>query len=287
MSRQRQQGEETFGLSKIVGSALDDTQLWAALIAEAEAFAKSEPMLRPYLNDVVLRHGDFASALGAQLSNTIFNESFDRHFLAMLHFQAVSDDPSIVAASSRDLRAFNERDPAAETVLFPFLYQKGFQAVQWHRIAHWLWNLGRRQIALLLQARTAQVLAVDIHPAATIGGGFFMDHATGVVIGETAVVGDNVSMLHAVTLGGTGKDSGDRHPKIRDDVLLGAGVKVLGNIEVGRGAKVGAGSVVVSDVPPWSTVVGVPAQVVGTNSQESSPAVEMDQRLPGSANYCI
>lgn len=287
MSKQRRQGEKTFGQHKIVGNALEDSQLWADLIAEAEDYAKSEPMLRPYLNEVVLRHRDFASALGAQLSNTLFNESFDRHSLAMLHFEAVSNDPSIVATGARDLRTFYSRDPAAEAALFPFLYQKGFHAVQWHRIAHWLWNQGRRQIALHLQARAAQVLAVDIHPAATIGGGVFMDHATGVVIGETAVVGNDVSMLHEVTLGGTGKDNGDRHPKVRDGVLLGAGVKVLGNVEVGRGAKVGAGSVVVSDVPSFSTVVGVPAKVVGTNSRETSPAVEMDQSLPESANYCI
>ena len=161
---------------------------------------------------------------------------------------------------------------------FPFLFFKGFHALQAYRLAHWLWNEKRRHLALYLQTRVSDLFAVDIHPAARIGSGIMMDHATGIVIGETAVVEDNVSMLHAVTLGGTGKEAGDRHPKIRTGVLIGAGAKILGNIEIGKGARVAAGSVVLQNVPPCKTVAGVPAKVIG-DSGCAEPAREMDQML--------
>jgi serine O-acetyltransferase len=185
-----------------------------------------------------------------------------------------------VRDAAHDLTAIGARDPAAVgDLLTPFLHYKGFHALSVHRVAHRLWQQGRQAVAHVLQARVSQVLGVDIHPAARFGHGVFIDHATGVVIGETAVVGNDVSILQGVTLGGTGKEAGDRHPKVRDGVLLGAGAKVLGNVVIGRGAKVGAGSVVLRDVPPCATVAGVPARIVGW-CQDAIPALAMDHRLP-------
>ena len=196
-----------------------------------------------------------------------------------LHRTAATNDPAIIAAAAADLEAIRTRDPAAEGYLTPFLYYKGFHALQWHRVGHRLWRERRRQLAYFLQSRVSQALAVDIHPGARVGCGVFIDHGTGVVIGQTSVIGDDVSMLHEVTLGGTGKEQGDRHPKVRDGVLLAAGAKILGNIEIGRASKVGAGSVVLKNVPARATVAGVPARVVGT-SRGTVPAWEMDQSLP-------
>ncbi len=178
----------------------------------------------------------------------------------------MAEDPAIVAAAVADLIAIRTRDPAAETHLTPFLYYKGFHALQWRRIGHRLWRDDRRDLARFLQSRVSEVFAVDIHPAVPVGRRLFIDHGTGLVVGETAVIGDDVSILHEVTLGGTGKERGDRHPKVRDGVLLCAGAKVLGNVEIGRDAKVGAGSVVLHDVPAGSTVAGVPARVVAWSS---------------------
>ena len=172
-------------------------------------------------------------------------------------------EPAIVESAIEDIRAIYTRDPAVTNYLNVLVHFKGFQAVQVHRMAHYLWQQGRQQLALFLQSRNSETFAVDIHPAATIGKGVMFDHATGIVVGETAVIEDNVSVLQNVTLGGTGNESGDRHPKIRQGVMLGSGAKVLGNIEIGEGSKVGAGSVVLNDVPPHVTVVGVPAKVVG------------------------
>jgi serine O-acetyltransferase len=177
-----------------------------------------------------------------------------------------------------DIRATLERDPATEHALVPFLWFKGYHAISLHRLAHTLWKAGRRDLATHLQSLMSEHLAVDIHPAARFGVGILLDHATGFVAGETAVVGDNVSFLHAVTLGGTGKARGDRHPKIRSGVLVGAGAKILGNITVGEGAKIGAGSVVLKDVPPHTSVAGVPAVVIGRTSVDA-PALDMDHSL--------
>jgi serine O-acetyltransferase len=171
-----------------------------------------------------------------------------------------------------------ERDPATEHALIPFLWYKGFHAISLHRLAHSLWKSGRRELATHLQSLMSEHLAVDIHPAASFGVGILLDHATGFVAGETAVVGDNVSFLHEVTLGGTGKARGDRHPKIRSGVLIGAGAKILGNITVGEGAKIGAGSVVLKDVAPHTSVAGVPAVVIGRTSVDA-PALDMDHSL--------
>jgi serine O-acetyltransferase len=189
---------------------------------------------------------------------------------------AFATDPSIVRSTEADVGAVMMRDPACLSYVQPFLYYKGFAALQAHRVAHHLWLTGRQMLAFHLQSRVAELLQVDIHPAATLGHGLFMDHATGIVIGETAVVGDNVSMLHNVTLGGTGKEGGDRHPKIGAGVLIGAGAKILGNIRVGDGARVASGSVVLHDVPAGCTVAGIPAKAVGGPCCEN-PADSMDQ----------
>lgn len=177
-----------------------------------------------------------------------------------------------------DIQAVNERDSACCSLVTPLLYFKGFHALQAYRIAHWLWRQGRKPLALFLQNRISSVFAVDIHPAARIGKGIMFDHATGIVIGETAVVEDNVSIMQSVTLGGTGKEAGDRHPKVRKGVLISAGAKILGNIEVGECAKVGAGSVVLKDVPPRSTVAGVPARIIGEN-RCLQPSRDMDHHI--------
>lgn len=191
---------------------------------------------------------------------------------------AFSNDPEILNAAMADIIAVQERDPAVGDFSTPLLYLKGFHALQVHRIANWLWKQNRRPLALYLQNRSSELFAVDVHPAATIGKGIMFDHATGVVIGETAVIEDNVSLLQGVTLGGTGKNCGDRHPKIRQGVMIGAGAKVLGNIEVGVGAKIGAGSVVLEAVPEHTTVAGVPAKIVGHPSC-AMPSLSMDQDI--------
>jgi serine O-acetyltransferase len=196
------------------------------------------------------------------------------------------DEPSIVSSSAYDLEAIFTRDPAATSYVIPFLFYKGFHALQMYRIAHSLWVSGRTVLAYYIQNRMAEIFAVDIHPAAIIGRGVFIDHGTSIVIGETAVIENNVSMLHEVTLGGTGKDIGDRHPKIREGVLIGAGAKILGNIEIGRGAKVGSGSVVLRDVPAHMTVAGVPSRGIG-KADSRKPALSMSHSLPTEADGYI
>jgi serine O-acetyltransferase len=254
-------------------------ELWEELRLEASRAATREEMLRGFLDVAVLRQTNFAAGLGRLLARKLAELSVPVERLEDLAFAAMADEPAIIAAAATDLIAIRTRDPAAESYLTPFLYYKGFHSLQWHRIGHWLWSSGRRDLAHFLQSRVSQVLAVDIHPAVPVGSGVFIDHGTGLVVGETAVIGDDVSILHEVTLGGTGKERGDRHPKVRDGVLLCAGAKVLGNVEIGRNAKVGAGSVVLHDVPPRATVAGVPARIVGWSSG-SVPALEMDQSLP-------
>jgi serine O-acetyltransferase len=195
-------------------------------------------------------------------------------------FEAMhADQPDWSNIVRTDIQAYYDRDPACDRFIMPVLYFKGFHAIQTHRLAHWLWNDGRRDFALYLQSRSSAVFQTDINPAAKMGKGIFIDHATGLVVGETAVIEDNVSMLHGVTLGGTGKAGGDRHPKIRYGVLIGAGAKILGNIEIGHCTKVAAGSVVLNSVPHNKTVAGVPARVVGESGCDQ-PSRQMDQLLP-------
>jgi serine O-acetyltransferase len=220
-------------------------------------------------------------ALSFHLAGKLSTGTLPDMLIRELIDEAFATDPSIVTSIRADLQAVRDRDPAARGFVEPFLNFKGFHAVQSHRVAHWLWQQERLGLATYLQNRISEVFSVDIHPAAKIGKGILVDHGTSVVIGETSVIEDNVSLLHEVTLGGTGKETGDRHPKVRRGVLIGAGAKVLGNVEVGVGAKIAAGSVVLADVPSHTTVAGVPAKVVGRLKIEE-PALEMNQSLSDS-----
>lgn len=252
--------------------------LWEAIRAEASAAAEAEPLLASFLHMTVLRHGTLEDVLAFHLSSKLASPIMDARALMELFREALAAVPAISSAMRADLRACFDRDPACDTYSTPLLYFKGFHAIQCQRVTHWLWKQGRKTLAYFLQNRISEVTGADIHPAARIGQGILLDHGTGVVVGETAVIGNNVSLLQGVTLGGTGKEHGDRHPKIGDGVLIGAGSSILGNINVGACAKVGAGSVVLEDVPPHTTVVGVPARVVGSPSEEM-PALNMDQRV--------
>lgn len=252
--------------------------VWARLFREAEETARAEPLLAGYLHDNVLRHPSLDSALSYFLANKLASHYLGPVALRDVFFESHAASAELRDAVRRDLSAVVERDPAARSLVQPFLYFKGFHALQSYRIAHWLWQNNRQPLALYLQNRISEAFDVDIHPAARIGKGILIDHGTSVVIGETAVVGDDVSMLHEVTLGGTGKESGDRHPKVGKGVLIGAGAKILGNIRIGEGAKIAAGSVVLNEVPPHTTVAGVPAKVVG-KPRTDEPGLQMDQVL--------
>lgn len=252
--------------------------IWQALRADASQLVGAEPVLAPLLRSFILDHASLEDALVELLARKLASAELPVETLRTLAHDALQAEPQIGLLTRADLAAIATRDPAAGSSVNPFLNHKGFHALQAHRIAHWYWGRQRKALAQCLQGRASEVFAVDIHPAAAVGGGVFIDHGTGVVIGETAVVGDNVSILQGVTLGGTGKETGDRHPKIGRGVLLSAGAKVLGNIRIGEGAKVGAGSVVLDEVPPHKTVVGVPARVVGT-PRVDQPALDMDQHI--------
>lgn len=252
---------------------------WDDMRVEAAGVVSRDGILRTFLTATVLAHGSYASALASLLAHKLGSPSIPAERLAELVQTATNEDPAILEAGIADLAAITARDPAATSMLSGFLYYKGFHALAWHRINHWLWGNQRRDLARFMNTRISEVFAIDIHPAVAVGKGVFIDHGTGIVVGETASIGNDVSMLQDVTLGGSGKEHGDRHPKVRDGVLLGAGAKVLGNIELGRFAKVSAGSVVLQDVPPRATVAGVPARIVGW-SGENAPALEMNQGLP-------
>lgn len=252
--------------------------LWEIMCEEARVKANEEPILGSYFHATILNHKSFGSALSFRLASKLDNPMLPTMLIRDVVTEATDDDEEILKAAEIDMLATYARDPACEDLSTPFLFYKGFHALQAYRISHWLWTHGRETMARFFQNQISVTLGVDIHPAAQIGSGLMLDHATGIVVGETAVIDDDVSILHAVTLGGTGKESGDRHPKIRRGVLLAAGCKVIGNIEVGEGAKVGAGSVVLTDVPPGATVAGVPAKIVG-KSTGVMPAHHMDQRL--------
>jgi serine O-acetyltransferase len=252
--------------------------LWELMREEAAVKAAAEPILGSYFHATVLNHKTFASALSFRMASKFDNPMLPTMLVRDVIIEAIEADPEILRAATLDIVAAYTRDPACADLSTPFLFFKGFHALQAHRIAHWLWHMNRRSLAQFFQNQISVTLGVDIHPAAKVGCGIMLDHATGIVVGETAVIEDDVSMLHSVTLGGSGKQSGDRHPKIRRGVLLAAGCKVIGNIEVGAGAKVGAGSVVLHDVPPGVTVAGVPARIVG-RSEGTLPAHEMDQSL--------
>ncbi len=261
-----------------VVTAVGPPPVWAALRNEAQHTSLAEPGLASLMNAVVLSHDALSHALSYQLARKLGDQELRAMSAREICEQAYRADPDLIDAAEADLRAVFERDPACRGYLQPFLFFKGFQALQAYRVAHWLWGQGRETLAFHVQSRTSELFQVDIHPAARVGRGVFVDHATGLVIGETAVVGDEVSMLHGVTLGGTGAKDGDRHPKIGRGVLLGAGAKVLGNIVVGDHAKIAAGSVVLKPVPPHCTAAGVPARLVNCPTC-SEPARTMDQTL--------
>jgi serine O-acetyltransferase len=254
--------------------------VWHRIREEADAAIRAEPLMGGLIHSGVLHHPSFERALAYRLSFKLASPEMSEQILREIADAAHAADPSLGQAARADIVATFERDPACHRYLQPLLFFKGFQAVQAYRLGHWLWQTGRRDLAYFIQMRVSEVFGVDIHPAARIGRGIMIDHAHSIVIGETAVVGDNVSMLHSVTLGGTGKEHGDRHPKIGHGVLIGAGAKVLGNITIGACSRIAAGSVVLADVPPCKTVAGVPARIVGEAGCDQ-PAVAMDQQLKG------
>ena len=257
-------------------AALDP--VWSQIIEHAEASVASEPLIAGMVHSSVLHHKSLERALSYRFALKLASREMSEQILREIADQAYQAEPQLGDEARADLVAVYERDPACHHLLQPLLFFKGFQAIQAYRVGHWLWNVGRRDIAYLIQARVSEVFGIDIHPAAVIGRGIMIDHAHSIVIGETAVVGDNVSMLHSVTLGGTGKEDDDRHPKIGDGVLIGAGAHVLGNIHVGNCSRIAAGSVVLEDVPPCKTVAGVPSRIVG-EAGCAQPALTMNQVL--------
>jgi serine O-acetyltransferase len=252
--------------------------VWAALRNEAAQAAKNEAALASLLAAVILNHKTLGGALSYQLARKLGDQELRAMSLREIAEEAYASEPSLVEMAEADLRAVFERDPACKGYVQPFLFFKGFLALQTQRVAHWLWREGRETLAFYLQSRTSELFQVDIHPATRIGRGVFVDHGTGIVIGETAVIGDDVSMLQGVTLGGTGAETGDRHPKIGKGVLLGAGAKVLGNITIGDYAKIASGSVVLKPVPAGCTAAGVPARLVNCPTCDE-PAKSMDHTL--------
>lgn len=254
---------------------LSGDQTWARMRVEAASAAAQEPSLASFLHATILNHESFEAALSYRLAQKLSDAEMSSMLWREVCAEAFASEPYIVEAALHDLRAVFHRDPASHEFMQPFLYFKGYLSLQAQRVANWLWRHDRRALALYLQSRMSELFAVDIHPAVKIGKGVFMDHATGIVIGETALVEDDVSILQNVTLGGTGKVEGDRHPKIRRGALISVGAKVLGNIEVGEHAKVAAGSVVLKDVKAHCTVAGVPAKPVGACA--GKPAETMDQ----------
>jgi len=252
--------------------------LWQAIRHEVKLRADFEPIMSTFFHATVLNHDTVEGALSFLLAGKLDSPVVSSMAIREIIEEAYRKEPSIIRAAEIDIKAIRERDPACNSYSTPLLFYKGFHALQSYRVAHWLWTQERHSLAFYFQNQMSAIFGVDIHPAASIGCGIMFDHATGIVIGETAIVEDDVTMLHGVTLGGTGKAQGDRHPKIRHGVLIGASASIIGNIDIGEGAKVGAGSVVMKDVPAHVTVAGVPAEVVGKPTG-SSPAEDVDQRF--------
>ncbi|MET0746819.1 MAG: serine O-acetyltransferase [Rhizobium sp.] len=250
--------------------------IWDSMRDEARAAAERDPVLAAFLYSTIVNHRSLEECIIYRICERLDHPDIQAILLRQTFDEMLADWPEWGATLRVDIQAFDDRDPACLRFMEPVLYFKGFQAIQTHRLAHWLLNRGRRDFALYLQSRASSVFQTDINPAARVGKGIFLDHATGLVVGETAVIGDNVSILHGVTLGGTGKEGSDRHPKISNGVLIGAGAKILGNIVIGHCSRIAAGSVVLKEVPPNSTVAGIPAKVVGTAGC-SEPSRVMDQ----------
>ena len=261
-------------------SALDKVDpVWARIRAEAEEVVRREGELATFIYSTILHHDTLEAAVVHRVSERLDRPEVPAELIRQAYADALEAEPAIGVAFRADIVATLDRDPATDRFLEPVLYFKGFHAIQAHRLAHWLWGKGRKDFAYYLQSRSSAAFQTDIHPAAPIGRGIFLDHATGLVVGETAVIEDDVSILHEVTLGGTGKDHGDRHPKIRRGVMLGAGAKIIGAIEIGHCARVAAGSVVLKSVPHNTTVAGVPAKVIG-EAGCPEPSRAMDQMFP-------
>ncbi|WP_299408976.1 serine O-acetyltransferase [uncultured Roseobacter sp.] len=254
-------------------SSVDPT--WDQICAEARQATQDEPLMGGFLHACILHHKSIEKALSYRIAAKLASNEMSMVVVREMVEEAYSQDVSLVQAARADLVAIYERDPACHRLLQPILYFKGYQAMQAYRVGHHLWQKGHRDLAYFVQMRVSEIFGVDIHPAARIGKGIMIDHAHSIVIGETAVVGDNVSMLHSVTLGGTGKEEEDRHPKIADGVLIGAGAKVLGNITVGHCSRIAAGSVVLEEVPPCKTVAGIPARIVGEAGCDQ-PSISMN-----------
>lgn len=254
--------------------------VWSTLRQEAEVVRAFEPSLSALILGTVLHQKSLEEAVAHRISERLDHPDLPATLIRQAFADFVAAQSFYRDALRADIGAVIDRDPACERVIEPILYFKGFHALQTHRLAHWLWQTGRRDFALYLQSRSSAVFQCDIHPASVFGRGIFLDHATGLVVGETAVVEDDVSILQGVTLGGTGKELGDRHPKIRRGVLIGAGAKILGNIEIGHCARIASGSVVLMPVPPCKTVAGVPAKIVG-EAGCAEPARAMDQVIAG------
>lgn len=252
--------------------------VWDRIREEAAEVLRRDVVLGGFISGAVINQATLESAVAQRVAARLDHGAVPAQLIAQTFADVIAHDPGLGEAFRADIVAVADRDPACTRLIEPLLYFKGFHAIQAYRLAHALWNQGRKDFALYLQSRSSEVFQTDIHPSARIGRGIFLDHATGLVVGSTAVVEDNVSMLQDVTLGGTGKDRGDRHPKVRQGVLIGAGAKILGNIEVGQCARVAAGSVVLKPVPRNTTVAGVPAQVVGAAGC-AEPARTMDQLL--------
>jgi len=253
--------------------------VWSRIREEAEDIVRREPEVGTFIFSSILHHDALETAVVNRVAERLDHQDVSAELIRQAYADALDDEPSLGDTFRVDIVATFDRDPATDRFIEPVLYYKGFHAIQTHRLAHWLWNKGRRDFAYYLQSRASVVFQCDIHPAAKVGRGIFLDHATGLVVGETAVIGNDVSILHDVTLGGTGKDHGDRHPKIADGVLIGAGAKIIGNIEVGHCARVAAGSVVINPVPNNVTVAGVPAKVVG-DAPCAEPSRTMDHMFP-------
>ncbi len=257
--------------------ALDKVDpVWARIRREAEDVVRLEPELAIFIYSTILHHDTLEAAIVHRLAERLDHPALSGELIRQAYADVLREMPSIGEIFRADIMATVDRDPATHRLIEPVLYYKGFHAIETHRLMHWLWEKGRRDFALYLQSRSSSVFQCDIHPAAQIGRGIFLDHATSLVVGETAVIEDDVSMLHGVTLGGTGKEAGDRHPKIRYGVMIGAGAKILGNIEIGHCARIAAGSVVIKPVPNNVTVAGVPAKVIGVAGCPE-PARSMDQ----------
>lgn len=252
--------------------------VWSKLRAEAEAVRSAEPSLAGVMLATILQQPSLEAAVAHRIAERLHHAGLPATLIRQAFAEFVEGNPAYREILRADIGAVIDRDPACDRIIEPVMYFKGFQAIQTHRLAHWLWRTGRRDFALYLQSLSSAVFQTDIHPAAPFGKGIFFDHATGIVVGETAALEDNVSILQGVTLGGTGKEDGDRHPKVRHGVLIGAGASILGNIEIGHCARIAAGSVVLKAVPPCTTVAGVPAKVIG-EAGCAEPARAMDQLI--------